>query len=125
MFRFSALFLIAVATVAATVAVAQPAQVSSEGHKYALTCNANGYVMTSRNPVVRRVGSGAESHFVTGTETIYLGRSCDAFHATFGAGSWCWGNGGFVVELPGGRIGFPRQELYCPSADSLGLSCTC
>ena len=98
---------------------------SASGHDYKLTCNENGFVLTSVYPVSRFVGSGADTKTVRGTEIIYMGRSCDAFSETLGGGAWCWANGGFFVEVAGSGIGFPRQELYCANDDDLGFSCRC
>jgi hypothetical protein len=100
--------------------------VSSEGHQYALACNADGYSLTSRHPVARFVENGAASTVETGLETLYFGRSCDAQGKVLGRGKWCWANGGFSVEFEGGRsIGFPRQELSCEdqSLDIDGCGC--
>ena len=72
------------------------AQVSGEGHFYGTTCNNNGYVLTSQNPVGRFQGQGAATTITDGLETIYLGTSCDASREGWSGGSWCWANGGFV-----------------------------
>ena len=42
--------------------------------------------------------------------TIYLGKSCDAFSAQYGWGTWGWANGGVRVEMKKKIIGFPRQN---------------
>lgn len=90
--------------------------VSGAGHGYTLDCNRNGYVLTSVNPVGRRTGEvGALIQTIYETETIYLGASCDAYSELLGNGEWAWGNGGFIVDFGDFRIGFPRQELMCPS----------
>lgn len=122
--RMHALLLIGAIMIVAEVNAA-PTRVSSDGHEYTLSCNGDGYVMGSLYPVVRFVGSGAATQTVTGTETLYLGRSCDAYSKSLGTGSWCWANGGFLVSFPAIQIGFPRQELYCPTQDDLGQSCVC
>lgn len=88
------------------------AYTSGEGHAYTLTCNSNGYILRSIAPVSRFIGQGANTRVLRNTEVIYLGRSCDAFSDVLGQGKWCWANGGFVAELEGARIGFPRQELW-------------
>ncbi len=85
--------------------------VSSEGHQYRYELNDNGAVLTSLYPVARFLGTGAMTRIETGTETLYLGRHCDAFSKHLGDGSWSWANGGFVVEFGGRKIGFPRQEI--------------
>lgn len=106
--------------VAAPVPVlAGPVYSSSEGHRYDYSLNDNGAVLMSVNPVTRFKGSGAGTEEVTGTETLYLGRDCDAFSPVLGHGRWSWANGGFVVELDGARIGFPRQEIEAGQ----GLNC--
>ena len=90
--------------------------ISGAGHGYTLDCNANGYVLTSVNPVGRRIGEvGATIQTIYDTETIYLGASCDAYSELLGNGEWAWGNGGFIVDFGDFRIGFPRQELTCPT----------
>jgi hypothetical protein len=97
----------------------------SGGHEYDPTCNVDGYVLTSKYPVARTIGQGAATQFTTGIEKLYLGRSCDAFHASLGSGQWCWANGGFVASFSEMEFGFGRQELYCPSNEDLGLECRC
>ncbi|MHA7870442.1 MAG: hypothetical protein ACX93U_23465 [Salipiger thiooxidans] len=88
--------------------------VSSDGHEYALTCNADGYVLTSLAPVSRFRGQGADTQVTKRTEVLYLGQSCDSFLDVAGTGSWGWANGGFGAEFDTGlRVMFPRQELVC------------
>ena len=90
------------------------AYTSSEGHGYSVSCNSNGYVLTSDRPVTRKIGAQT----VTGIEKIYLGKSCDAYSKTFGEGSWSWSNAGFGVDFPNYSIGFPRGELFCPNGQT-------
>ena len=116
--------LAAVAAIALT-ASAQAANYVSDGHEYKLSCNANGYVLTSVNPIVRTTGSGAGTEQVKGTEIINLGKSCDASHKLFGTGKWCWANGGFRAEFEGHLFGFPRQELYCEPEPTFAGNCSC
>lgn len=96
---------------------AQPvdqAYVSSGGHEYALSCNADGYVLTSLAPVSRFRGRVADTQVTKRTEVLYLGQSCDSFLDEAGTGSWGWANGGFGAEFDTGlRVMFPRQELVC------------
>lgn len=114
--------LVAALTSGATTALSY----TSDGHSYELECNSSGYVLESEYPVTRLTGQGAATREVKGIEKIYLGKSCDAYHAVFGNGSWCWANGGFVAQFPTHRFGFARQELYCPDGnDSVGLNCAC
>jgi hypothetical protein len=88
--------------------------VSSDGHEYALTCNADGYVLTSLAPVSRFRGQGADTQVTKRTEVLYLGQSCDSFLDVAGTGSWGWANGGFGAEFDTGlRVMLPRQELVC------------
>lgn len=95
-----------------TTAVAQEiVYISGEGHQYRLSRNENGAVLQSLYPVARFTGSGAEMQVETGSETLYLGRDCDAFSKVLGQGTWSWANGGFVIEFGSHRIGFPRQEI--------------
>ena len=107
---------VAGATLALTLfgATGAGAYTSSDGHDYDVTCNESGMVLESSREVSRFVGQGANTRIVTGIEKIYLGKSCDAFHTVFGAGSWGWANGGIRAEFAEYFIGFPRQELFCP-----------
>lgn len=91
--------------------------VSAEGHQYGYVRNDSGAVLTSLYPVARIIGTGAAAQQVTGMETLYLGRDCDAFSQVLGDGRWAWANGGFVVELAGASIGFPRQEIDAGNGD--------
>jgi len=100
--------------------------VSSEAHAYRMSCNKDGYILTSSYPVFRFVEGGAMSRIETlDPEKIYLGRSCDASHKVLGRGEWCWANGGFRASFGGRVIGFPRQEIYCPSAGWDVTPCGC
>lgn len=101
--------LLAAALALATTSLTAQAYVS-DGTAYEASCNADGYVLTSKTPVDRKVGSET----VPGIEKIYFGKSCDAFHPLLGKGRWCWANGGFLAEFPGHSFGFARQELSCP-----------
>lgn len=108
-----------------TTALAQAVYTSSEGHSYRATCNTNGYIITSVYPVSRFTSGDASGQIVQQIEVIYLGKSCDAFSKVLGQGQWCWANGGFVADLEGGSVGFPRQELYCQLQTDLGIGCLC
>jgi hypothetical protein len=101
----------AVTCFAATIIATSSGAVERESGNevFMMECNSSGFILTSRQ-------SG---------EKLYLGKSCDAFHTRMGAGTWCWANGGFVAELANGRVGFPRQETYCPTNDNLGVNCRC
>lgn len=96
-----------------------PVYVSDEGHQYRYTLNQDGAVLESLFPVARFTGSGAMTEVITGTETLYLGRNCDAFSKVLGQGSWAWANSGFAVEFQTRRIAFPRQEIDAGN----GLGC--
>ena len=85
---------------------------SSDGRDFEAACNQNGFVLTS-SPDAR------------GTDTIYLGKGCDAQSATLGSGTWCWANGGFLVDFKDTSIGFPRQELHCSGAVEPEHDCGC
>lgn len=87
--------------------------VSGDGHGYSVTCNENGFVLTSLYPTFRFIENGVASRVEDGIETIYLGKSCDAYTDTFGEGTWGWANAGYIAEFERFSIGFPRQELYC------------
>lgn len=78
-----------------TAIVPASAYVSNAGHEYELQCSRDGYELKSSYPVSRMVGIGADSRWVRERESIYLGRSCDAYLKTYGYGEWCWANGGF------------------------------
>lgn len=45
-------------SIAATASSAQFTRTSAAGHEYALTCNANGYILRSVHPVSRFIGQG-------------------------------------------------------------------
>ncbi|MBO6603845.1 hypothetical protein [Rhodophyticola sp.] len=78
---------------APSIAIAQQQiRTSSDGVAYRVDYNQHGAVLTG------------------GGETIYLGRTCDALSGDQ-LGAWAWANGGFVIELPGRALGFPRQEI--------------
>jgi len=104
-----------------TVALAQSdfVYISASGHQYRYSLNTDGAVLDSLYPVARFTGTGAMTQIITGIETIYLGRNCDAFSKVLGTGSWAWANGGFVVEFDAVKIGFPRQEVDA----NQGLNC--
>ena len=102
---------VAIALPFAALAQSDWVYVSNEGHQYILTMNQNGAVLESLYPVARFSGMGAMTQIITGTETLYLGRDCDAFSKVLGPGSWAWANGGFVVEFDAQPIWFPRQEI--------------
>lgn len=97
----------------------------SGGHEYEASCNADGYVLISKFPVTRTIGQGASTQYISGIEKLYLGRSCDAFHALYGTGQWCWANGGFKADFADAMFGFARQDLDCASNYDLGSSCRC
>lgn len=86
--------------------------VSGAGDDYEINANTSGYVLSSRYPKARFIEQGASSYVKRGVETFYFGKTCDAAHEVFGAGSWGWANGGFGAEFNDGfRLMFPRQEL--------------
>ena len=104
----------------------QPASAyTADGKEYDASCNADGYVLTSKYPVTRMIGTGVDTQAVPGIETIYFGKSCDAYHKLFGKGKWCWANGGFLAEFPDHTFGFGRQELSCPGDEAYEGSCGC
>jgi hypothetical protein len=76
-------------------------------------------------PVRRYLEAGAGSSFSAGKKTIFLGAQCDTFSEHLGAGQWCWANGGFRAGFADRELGFPRQEVYCPSDDKLSSNCQC
>lgn len=45
--------------------------------------------------------------------SMTLENNCHAQAADGREGSWCWSNGGFVVDLDDESINFPRQEIGC------------
>ena len=105
---------------------APPAQAyTADNHEWTLQCNSDGYRLTSRTPITRVVGVGANRQQMQGVERLYLGRSCDAQHTVFGRGSWCWANGGFVAEFGNDRVGFGRQELICRGGENAAFEQNC
>lgn len=86
---------------------------STDGHSYQMACNTNGFVLTSDYPVARFIENGVLSEIEEGIETLYLGKSCDAFTQVYGNGTWGLANGGFAVSFDDYRIGFPRQAPFC------------
>ncbi|MGI9355301.1 MAG: hypothetical protein ACR2PF_09115 [Rhizobiaceae bacterium] len=117
--------LTAVAAVSLLMAASPAHAYVSDGHEYTLSCNQDGYVLTSVNPVARTIGSGAGTEQVKGTEFINLGKSCDASHKLFGTGKWFWANGGVRAEFEGHVFGFPRQELLCEPEPAFSGNCNC
>ena len=97
----------------------------SDGMEYEISCNADGYVLTSKYPVTRMTGAGAGTQAVPGIERIYFGRSCDAYRKLLGRGKWCRANGGFTAEFANHRFGFGRQELVCQGAEAYQGNCGC
>lgn len=97
----------------------------SDDVEYDIACNDEGYVLTSKHPVTRMVPTPVDAEAVIGIETIYFGRSCDAFHKDFGKGKWCQANGGFRAEFSNRTFGFARQELSCRGAEVVEADCGC
>lgn len=113
-------------TMSMVAAMAAPASAYvADDIEYDISCNADGYVLTSKDRVPRMVSTPADAEPVVGIEKIYFGKSCDAFHKLFGKGKWCWANGGFLAEFPGHTFGFGRQELSCPGAEAYQDNCGC
>lgn len=98
---------------------------SSDGHEYLRTCDSSGYVLKSKYPISRFSGDIAYTKPISAYETIAISKECNAFSQSLGTGKWCWANGGFVIEFPKVRIGFPRGELYCKEFDSFEHQCRC
>jgi len=117
-----------VSTLASAIPLAASAEdygYVSDNHSWSLSCNNSGYVLQSQYPVTRFHEAGAGSSVTRERETLYLGRSCDASHTVLGNGTWCWANGGFFAEFDGYRMGFPRQELVCPTEEDDFTGCGC
>lgn len=115
----SVLFTIAL-TVASTATSAEDwVFISSEGHQYQYVQNSDGAVLKSLYPVARFHGTGAMTEVITGIETLYLGRNCDASSKVLGSGAWAWSNGGFVTKFDDHEIWFPKQEIDANN----GLAC--
>jgi hypothetical protein len=91
---------------------------------YELQCNANGYVVQ-----FNAAGSGAIREAIGNTRRgeppLYLGRSCDAASDSLGGGKWCWGVGGFVVDLAEATLDLPGQRPGCDPLPTLGEDCLC
>lgn len=106
------LCILGMAVLLAGPARAEEGFVSDFGDDYVLVANPDGMILSSVHPKAWFIEAGAASHVERGTDVIFLGKSCDAFHRLWGKGSWGQANGGFRVSFPGGRdYGFPRQEL--------------
>lgn len=97
----------------------------ADGHEWELQCNDHGFKLRSTSEVNRFIEAGVDSRVEQGRETLYLGRSCDAFHSVLGSGTWCRANGGFKADISGITIGFPRQELICEPEPPFSLDCGC
>ncbi|HAT86238.1 MAG TPA: hypothetical protein DCS30_10020 [Rhizobiales bacterium] len=98
-----------------------PTDYVGENHVWVLNCNSHGYKLKSKYPL-----SWYDENYRYHEKrvTLYMGKTCDASTVSFGKGTWCWANGGFVADLVKRRIGFPRQELIC-DAQSLPMKCRC
>ena len=106
MYRMSSIALIAVMG----QVVAQPAD--AEHHEIA--CNANGYVLQPDTRYRAR-------------ETIYLGKSCDAYSDAYNSnGRWCWTNAGVLISYDNGERFSMRMELpVCTAIEASVASCMC
>jgi hypothetical protein len=111
--------------IAFTIATSSATAYVADGHEYALRCTKDGYVLTSKYPVKRTIGSGTGTRYVSGREKLHLGRNCDAFTKLNGYGSWCWANGGFFATFGEWRYEFWRQELHCEPERDYELNCRC
>ena len=125
MAKKTTLLLLAVMSIFLTGAVKPALAYIADGMEYDVSCSADGYVLTSKYPVTRMIGTGVDTQAVPGIEKIYFGKSCDAFHKVFGKGKWCWANGGFLAEFPDHSFGFGRQELTCQGAEAYQGNCGC
>ncbi len=130
MIRLAAALVIFSGASAATVEAEAADLVSSAGHSYLVECNEHGFVLRSDYPVFRWSKSGFHDPRKLDSETIFLGKDCDAYHQELGwRGKWGWANGGIKIEFENtvgsfgaygqfqpDTIGFPRQELghQCP-----------
>jgi len=125
MTKKTALLILAVMSISLTAAVKPALAYIADGMEYDVSCSADGYVLTSKYPVTRMIGTGVDTQAVPGTEKIYFGKSCDAYHNIFGKGTWCGANGGFLAEFPDHSFGFGRQELSCPGDEAYRGKCDC
>jgi hypothetical protein len=82
-------------------------------------------VPTSKDSVTRMVDTPVDANPVTGSDRIYIGRSCDACYKIFGEGKRCWANGGFIAEFAKHTFGFGRQEPNCQGAEAYQGNCGC
>jgi hypothetical protein len=114
-----------IAALATTASNAAAQDYVADGIEYEISCNADGYVLTSKYPVTRMISTPVDAEPVSGIEKIYFGKSCDAYHKLFGPGKWCWANGGFLAEFPDHSFGFGRQELNCQGAEAYQGHCGC
>lgn len=125
MFRKLSRILQSIAAVAAIASSVPASAYVADDIEYDIACNADGYVLTSKQQVTRLVTTPVDAEPVVGIEKVYFGKSCDAFHKLYGKGKWCWANGGFLAEFPNHTFGFGRQELNCPGAEAYQGNCGC
>ena len=91
--------------------------VSSFGDEYNITLNTNGAALISLYPKAWFIEGGANSRVERGIDTLYFGKSCDAFHKLWGDGTWWWANGGFGADFEEFSSRFPRQEIDVPGSN--------
>lgn len=96
--------------VIAPMAFANPAAAS-----VTQTCNENGIVI--------RPDAGTQSRL--GAAPLYLGKTCDAAHAGFGSGAWCWSNSGLLAEFSGETVAFADVEQSCSHPGLSAMDCSC
>ena len=86
---------------------------SLHGDIYIGELNDNGAVLRSKYPKAWFHGEPNDDHrAVEITVVIYLGKSCDAIHPEYGAGSWGWWNDMFHIDFQNESIAFQSQELF-------------
>ncbi len=99
--------------VLATAAVAQEdVYATSDGTEYVASTAKDGALIMSREVLTLPVTDDAGTRDQDMIDVVFLGNDCVAKSEVFGLGTWGWANGGFVIELPGHSIGFPRQAPF-------------
>jgi hypothetical protein len=86
---------------------------SLQGDIYIGELNDSGAVLRSKYPKAWFHGEPFEDHRADEIiVVIYLGKSCDALHPEYGAGTWGWWNDMFHIDFRQELIAFQNQELF-------------
>jgi len=93
------------------VATAEVRINGNSGQVFGVEANVDGLILRSVYPFAFYNESGAGSTWEVRTDTIYLGKACDAFSRDWGTGIWSWTNAGFGFEIGGREVWFTRQDV--------------